>query len=313
MANEHPMQRLNGTDRIEGDLRGAILALGNFDGFHFGHQAVAGKALSWARDEGRPAIIATFDPHPVRFFKPDLPPFRLTSLDQRQRLFCDAGASAMLVFEFNAGLAGTTAEDFVTKLLVDRFGAAGVVTGADFTFGKGAKGNIDLLREVGAAHGLKSEAVSAISDSDDVISSSRIRAALKEGLCEEANRLLTRPFAIRGDVIHGDKNGRLLGYPTANIDIGQYLRPKYGIYAVKGRLPDGRVLNGAANLGIRPSFDPPKELLEPYFFDFSEDLYGQTIEVELHHFLRGEQKFDDLEALKLQMELDCDRARELLA
>ena len=313
MANEHPMQRLNGTDRIEGDLRGAILALGNFDGFHFGHQAVAGKALSWARDEGRPAIIATFDPHPVRFFKPDLPPFRLTSLDQRQRLFADAGASAMLVFEFNAGLAGTTAEDFITELLVDRFGAAGVVTGADFTFGKGAKGNIDLLREVGAAHGLKSEAVSAISDSDDVISSSRIRAALKEGLCEEANRLLTRPFAIRGDVIHGDKNGRLLGYPTANIDIGQYLRPKYGIYAVKGRLPDGRVLNGAANLGIRPSFDPPKELLEPYFFDFSEDLYGQTIEVELHHFLRGEQKFDDLEALMVQMEKDCERARALLA
>ena len=307
------MIRLNGKERIEGDLRGAIIALGNFDGFHFGHQAVAGKALSWARDEGRPAIIATFDPHPVRIFKPGLPPFRLTSLAQRQRLFADAGASAMLVFEFDAGLAGTTAEDFVAKLLVERFGAAGVVTGADFTFGKGAKGNIDVLREVGAAHGLKNEAVSAISDSDDVISSSRIRAALKEGHCEEANRLLTRPFAIRGEVIHGDKNGRILGYPTANIDIGEYLRPKYGIYAVKGLLPDGRVLKGAANLGIRPSFDPPKELLEPFFFDFSEDLYGQTIEIELHHFLRGERKFDDLDALKVQMEKDCDKARELLA
>ena len=307
------MIRLNGTDRIEGELRGAIIALGNFDGFHFGHQAVAGKALSWAREEGCPAIIATFDPHPVRLFKPKLPPFRLTSLAQRQRLFADAGASAMLVFDFDAGLAATTAEDFIAKLLVDRFGAAGVVTGADFTFGKGAQGNIDLLREIGAAHGLKSEAVSPISDSDDVISSSRIRAAMKEGLCEEAGRLLTRPFAIQGEVIHGDKNGRILGYPTANIDIGEYLRPKYGIYAVKGLLPDGRVLKGAANLGIRPSFDPPKELLEPYFFDFAEDLYGQTIEVELHHFLRGEQKFDDLEALKVQMEKDCDKARELLA
>jgi len=313
LANERPMQRLNGKDRIEGDLRGAIIALGNFDGFHFGHQAVAGKALSWAREEGRPAIIATFDPHPVRFFKPDLPSFRLTNLAQRQWLFADAGASAMLVFEFDAGLAGTSAKDFITKLLVDRFGAAGVVTGADFTFGKGAQGNIDLLREVGAAHGLKSESVSPISDSDDVISSSRIRAALKEGLCEEAGRLLTRPFAIQGEVIHGDKNGRLLGYPTANIDMGQYLRPKYGIYAVKGHLPDGRMLNGAANLGIRPSFDPPKELLEPYFFDFSKDLYGQTIEVELHHFLRGEQRFDDLAALKAQMKRDCDKARELLA
>ena len=307
------MIRLNGKDRIEGDLRGAILALGNFDGFHFGHQAVAGKALNWARDEGRPAIIATFDPHPVRFFKPDVPPFRLTNLDQRQRLFGDAGASAMLVFQFDAALARTTAEDFITKLLVERFGAAGVVTGADFTFGKGAKGDIGLLHEVGAAHGLNSEAVGAISDSDDVISSSRIRAALKEGQCEEATRLLTRPFAIQGEVIHGDKNGRLLGYPTANIDMGQYLRPKYGIYAVKGRLPDGRLLNGAASLGVRPMFDPPKELLEPYFFDFSEHLYGQTIEVELHHFLRGEQKFDDLEALKVQMEKDCDKARALLA
>lgn len=306
------MQRLNGKDRIEGDLRGAIIALGNFDGFHFGHQAVAGKALSLAREKGRPTIIATFDPHPVRFFKPDLPPFRLTSLDQRQQRFADAGAGAMLVFAFDGGLAGTTAEDFITKLLVDRFGAAGVVTGADFTFGKGAAGNIDLLHELGGAHGLTTEAVSPIGDSDDIISSSRIREALKQGHCEEANRLLTRPFAIQGEVIHGDKNGRILGYPTANIDIGQYLRPKYGIYAVKGRLPDGRVLNGAANIGIRPSFDPPKELLEPYFFDFSEDLYGQTIEVELHHFLRGEQKFDDLDALKVQMEKDCDKARELL-
>ncbi len=307
------MIRLNGKDRIEGDLRGAIIALGNFDGFHFGHQAVAGKALSWAEDEGRPAIIATFDPHPVRFFKPDVAPFRLTSLDQRQRLFADAGASAMLVFEFDAGLARTTAEDFVARLLVERFGAAGVVTGADFTFGRGAKGDINLLREVGAAHGLKTEAVSPISDSENVISSSRIRAALKEGKCEEANRLLTRPFTIQGEVIHGDKNGRILGFPTANVDIGQYLRPKYGIYAVKGRLPDGRVLNGAASLGIRPTFEPPKELLEPYFFDFDEGLYGQTIEVELHHFLRGEEKFDDLEALKVQMEKDCDRARALLA
>lgn len=307
------MQRLSGNDPIEGNLRGAIIALGNFDGFHFGHQAVAGKALSWARDENRPAIIATFDPHPVRFFKPDVAPFRLTSLDQRQRLFADAGASAMLVFQFDAELAGTTAEDFVEELLVRRFGAAGIVTGADFTFGKARKGNVDLLRSVGAKHGLSTEIVSAIGDSDDIISSSRIRDALQDGRCEEANRLLTRPFTIEGTVIHGDKNGRKLGFPTANIDMDHYLRPKYGIYAVKGRLPDGRVLDGAANLGVRPSFDPPKELLEPYFFDFAEDLYGQTIEVELHHFLRSEQKFNDLDALKEQMERDCALAREWLA
>ncbi len=306
------MQRLSSNDRIENALRGAIIALGNFDGFHFGHQAVAGKALSWAQDEGCPAIIATFDPHPVRFFKPDVPPFRLTTLNQRQRHFADAGASAMLVFAFDAALANTSAEDFIAKLLVERFGAKGVVTGEDFTFGKGAKGNIKLLKDYGAATGLSAKSAGAICDSDNVISSSRIREALTEGRCEEAGRLLTRPFTVEGEVIHGDKNGRELGFPTANIDMGQYQRPKYGIYAVKGRLPDGRVLNGAANLGIRPSFDPPKELLEPYFFDFREDLYGQTIEVELHHFLRGEEKFDDLDALKRQMKTDCDKARELL-
>ncbi|WP_108811750.1 bifunctional riboflavin kinase/FAD synthetase [Sphingorhabdus sp. Alg231-15] len=304
--------RLSGQNRISDELRGAIIALGNFDGFHKGHQAVAQTAIDWAKAEGRPAIIATFDPHPVRHFQPDAPPFRLTTLDQRERLFTAAGADAMLVFEFGGELAGTTAEDFVTKLLVERFGAAGIVTGEDFTFGKGRAGNVSVMKQLGAPLGLSTKAVGPVSDADEVISSSRIRDALKAGDCETATELLTRPFAIEGPVIHGDKNGRKLGYPTANIDIDHYLRPKYGIYAVKGRLPDGRVINGAANLGIRPTFDPPKELLEPYFFDFAEDLYGQMIEVELHHFLRGEAKFDDLDALMAQMAIDCDEAREIL-
>ena len=293
-------------------MRGAIIALGNFDGFHKGHQAVVQAAIDWAKSENRPVIVATFDPHPVRHFKPDTPPFRLTTLDQRERLFTAAGADAMLVFEFDAQLAATTAEDFVEKLLVERFGAAGVVTGEDFTFGKGRAGNVDVMKELGAPLGLATESVSAVNEDGDVVSSSRIRGALEEGDCETAARLLTRPFAIEGTVIHGDKNGRDLGFPTANVDMGHYLRPKYGIYAVKGRLPAGRVVNGAANLGIRPSFDPPKELLEPHFFDLDEDLYGQVIEVELHHFLRGEEKFDDLDALIVQMEKDCEQARLLL-
>lgn len=249
-------------------MRGAIIALGNFDGFHKGHQAVAQTAIDWAKAEGRPAIIATFDPHPVRHFQPDAPPFRLTTLNQRERLFTAAGADAMLVFEFGAELAGTTAQDFVGKLLVERFGAAGIVTGEDFTFGKGRAGSVQVMKQLGEPLGLSTKAVGPVNDSAEVISSSRIRDALKAGDCETATKLLTRPFAIEGPVIHGDKNGRKLGYPTANIDIDHYLRPKYGIYAVKGRLPDGRVVKGAANLGIRPTFDPPKELLEPYFFDF---------------------------------------------
>lgn len=300
---------------IPDELRGAVIALGNFDGFHRGHQVVAKTARDWASKEGRPLIIATFDPHPVRYFRPDTPPFRLTTLEQRQQLFADAGAAAMLVFSFNAALASTSAEDFIAKLLVDRFGAFGIVTGEDFTFGKGAKGDIKLLHGYGAMVGLSAKSVKPVGDDpqeNNVISSSRIRKALQEGDAQSAMQLLSRPFTIKGEVIHGDKNGRLLGYPTANIELNQYLRPKYGIYAVKGRLADGRILHGAANLGMRPSFDPPKELLEPYFFDFNEDLYDQEIEVELHHFLRGEVKFDNLDDLKVQMRQDCKEAKILL-
>ncbi|ODT00685.1 MAG: riboflavin biosynthesis protein RibF [Erythrobacter sp. SCN 62-14] len=308
------MRWLDHREAIPATLRGAVIALGNFDGFHRGHQAVAGEAIAWAHAEGRPSIIATFDPHPVRFFKPDVAPFRLTTLEQRQELYLAAGATAMLVFHFDAELAGTSAEDFIQRILIERFGAHGVVTGGDFTFGKGAKGNVALLRTHGAELGLQSRVVEAVAEGAEVVSSSRIRTALREGDPQLAARLLTRPFAIRGIVEHGDKRGRTIGYPTANLAIENYLRPKYGIYAVTGRiLATGQVLQGAANIGIRPQFEPPKELLEPYFFDFSGDLYGQEIEVAFHHYLRGEAKFDSLEALMAQMDKDCAEARRLLS
>lgn len=307
------MTRIDARDRAPDHLRGAVIALGNFDGFHLGHQAVVGEAVRQARAQGRPAIVATFDPHPVRHFQPDAPPFRLTTLDQREELFAAAGADAMLVFAFDGTLAATTAEEFVRGLLVERLGAAGVVTGEDFTFGKGRGGNVRVLAELGAESGLTARAVGPVVESGEVVSSSRIRAALQAGDCATATRLLTRPFAIRGVVQHGDKLGRTIGFPTANLPLGSYLRPRYGIYAVTGRMPGGRVVQGAANIGIRPTFDPPKELLEPYFFDWSGDLYGQEIEVAFHHFLRPEAKFDSLDALVEQMNRDCDEARRLLA
>ena len=308
------MRWLDHRETVPESLRGAIIALGNFDGFHLGHQAVAKEAIDWARSDGRPAIIATFDPHPVRFFRPDVPPFRLTTLEQRQELYLAAGATAMLVFHFDGELAGTSAQDFITQVLLDGLGAHGVVSGEDFTFGQGAKGNVALLQGFGAEHGLASRTVGAVIDHGRAISSSRVREALREGDPEEAARLLTRPFAVRGVVQHGDKRGREIGYPTANLTLETYLRPKYGIYAVTGRiLATGQELKGAANVGMRPQFEPPKELLEPYFFDFSGDLYGQEIEVAFHHFLRGEAKFDTLDALTEQMARDCDEARRLLA
>lgn len=304
---------LDHRDPMPEDLRGAILALGNFDGFHQGHQAVIGEAIDWARREGRPAIVATFSPHPMRYFKPETPPFRLTRLDQRMELFEVAGVDAVLVFFFDASLAEMPAERWIEDVIARHIGAAGVVTGEDFTFGQRRRGNTDLLRTLGATVGVTARTVGPVHDAQGPISSSRIRVALQQGDCEEAARLLTRPFAIRGTVQHGDKLGRTIGFPTANVDVGDYLRPRYGIYAVSGLLPDGRRVGGAANLGIRPSFDPPKELLEPYFFDFSGDLYGQEIEVAFHSFLRPEAKFDSLEELTAQIARDCDEARARLA
>ena len=307
------MKRLDHRQPVPQELRGGVVALGNFDGFHLGHQAVVREAVEWARSEGRPAIVATFDPHPVRHFAPHVPPFRLTTLEQREELFAAAGADAMLVFHFDDELAGTTAGDFIIRLLGERIGAAGVVTGEDFTFGKDRGGDIAVLRETGARAGIAARALGPVLDGGRPVSSSRIRDALKAGEDEEAACLLTRPFAIRGTVIHGDKRGREIGYPTANMELGAYLRPRFGIYAVTGRIvATGQPLNGAASIGIRPMFDPPKELLEPYFFDFSGDLYGQEIEVALHHFLRPEMKFDSIAALQAQMAEDCDEARRIL-
>lgn len=304
--------RLSARDIMPDALRGAVVALGNFDGFHLGHQAVAGEAIRQAKAAGKPAIIATFDPHPVRFFAPHVPWFRLTTLEQRQRLFAEAGADAMLVFDFDAELAATTAEDFVVKLLAERLGVSGVVTGEDFTFGKARGGNTGVLRDLGAQHGITATTVGPVTDAGGVISSSRIRDALKAGECETATRLLTRPFAIEAVVQHGDKNGRDLGFPTANMDMGHYLRPRFGVYAVRGKLPDGRMLDGAANVGIRPQFEPPKELLEPHFFDFAEMIYDQLIEVEFHAFLRPEGKYDSLDALIAQIAKDCEDAKAAL-
>jgi riboflavin kinase / FMN adenylyltransferase len=307
------MERLDGSSAVPAPLRGGIVALGNFDGFHQGHQAVVGRAVARARAEGRPALVATFDPHPVRFFKPDLPPFRLTTLDQRERLFAAAGADAMLVYQFNAKLAAVTAPDFVADYLASRAGAAGVVTGEDFTFGKGRGGNVEVLKLLGQANRLSVDAVAPVEADGEPVSSSRIREALVAGDCDTAARLLTRPFAIEGEIVHGDRMGHRLGYPTANIPLDRYQRPRFGVYAVRARLAGGRPLEGVANLGNRPMFDPPKELLEPYFFDFDEEIYGQSVEVDLLSFIRDEEKFESLDALKAQIARDCETARARLA
>ena len=310
------MKRLFHDQPMPDELKGAIIALGNFDGFHLGHQAVVGRAVQRGAHERRPVIVATFDPHPVRHFRPDTPPFRLTTLDQREELFAHAGADAMLVFNFGAELASTTAEDFIVQLLGDRLGAAGVVTGEDFTFGKGRAGNVDVLHEVGARHGIVAETVAPVLLDGQRISSGRIREALQAGDPHAATQLLSRPFAIEAEVIHGDKRGRDFGWPTANMKLGPYLRPAYGVYAVRVRLPDansfgGAEYDGVANLGQRPMFEP-EELLEAHLFGFGGDLYGQPIEVALHHYLRPEEKFASNDELIAQIARDAEEAKRLL-
>ena len=307
------MQRLTLAGGVPDQLKGSIVALGNFDGFHLGHQAVVSRAVARAFHERRPVIVATFDPHLVKYFKPEVPPFRLTTLDQRESLFADAGADAMLVFEFGAELASMDAEQFIAEVLAQRIGAAGVITGDDFSFGKGRTGDAALLARLGPEHGVAAEAVPQVLLDGERVSSGKVREALIAGDTGHATHLLSRDFAVEAVVQRGDQRGRELGYPTANLALGDYQRPKYGVYAVRVTLDDGSECPGVASLGVRPTFDPPQELLEAHLFGFDGDLYGRKVEVALHAYIREEKKFDGIEPLIAHMKEDEAQARHLLA
>jgi riboflavin kinase/FMN adenylyltransferase len=307
------MQRLTHDQPLPEQLRGAVIALGNFDGFHLGHQAVVSRAIALGFHERRPVIVATFEPHPVRFFKPDVPPFRLTTLDQRERLFAHAGADGMLVFAFDKALATTSAEDFVAEILAKRLGVAAVVTGTDFTFGRGRAGNADAMRALGAKSGIEAETVAPVMLDREPVSSSRIRQALAAGDPGTATHLLTRPFAVEAVVERGDGRGHDLGFPTAHVSLGRYQRPAHGIYAVRARLDDGSEHEGVASFGVRPMFEGGGEILETFIFDWEGDLYGRAIEVDLIAYIRPETKFESIDALVERMREDEAEARRLLA
>jgi riboflavin kinase/FMN adenylyltransferase len=307
------MDRLTSAETLPEHLRNGVIALGNFDGVHRGHQAVIAKARARAGAEGRPLIIATFDPHPVSYFKPDIEPFRLTTIHQRERLFRRAGADAMLIFDFGATLSGLPAEQFFLEHIVAHTGARVVVTGQDYTFGKARSGNVALLAQLGRRHGITVETVPAVEDDHGPISSSRIRNALREGDCSTATLLLTRPFSVEAIVQHGNQLGRTIGFPTANMRLEDYLRPRYGVYAVRGRLPGGMIIDGVANFGIRPIIEVPEELLEPHFFDYTGDLYDQSIEVELIRWMRPELAIKTFDELMELITCDCVEARAILA
>ncbi len=303
-----------GHEALPDDARGAVVALGNFDGVHQGHAAVVGQAVALATELRAPAGAAVFSPHPRRVFAPDTPPFALMNDAQRVRTLGAEGADIVHHIAFNTDLASMSPEAFVHDVLHAGLGLRGVVTGADFCFGKGRAGSAYDLQSLCAERGIVTRIAEAVSANGQTekISSSAVRNALRDGRPGDAAALLGRPFAIEGDVFTGDQRGRLLGFPTANVALGDYLRPAFGVYATRSRLPGGAVVAGVANLGRRPTVDGVSERLEVHLFDFEADLYGQTIETELVAFIRAEQKFDGLDALKAQIAADSAQARRIL-
>ena len=298
------------------DARGAAVAVGNFDGVHRGHQAVIGEAGRIARDHGLPWAVLSFEPHPRSLFRPDDPPYRLTPFRIKTRHVEALGVDEMVVLHFDAALAALTAEDFVQQVLVEGLGARHVVAGYDFVFGKGRGGDCDLLLHTGRDAGFDFTAVGAVKDEGgDIFSSTRVRDCLRKGDTRGAAAILGRPFEIEGRIEHGDGRGHKIGFPTANLHLGEYLRPAGGVYAVRAGIDRGAETvwhAGVANLGVRPTFGGEDMVLETHLLDFDEDLYGAHLRVALIEHIRPERKFDGIEALKAQIEADIEAAREIL-
>ncbi|PWJ76913.1 FMN adenylyltransferase /riboflavin kinase [Pseudaminobacter salicylatoxidans] len=308
-------QRVPGSDRLPASLRGGVVAIGNFDGVHRGHQAVLGRALEEARQRGVPALVLTFDPHPRAVFRPDVPLFQLTPAPMKARLLAELGFAAVVEQPFNREFASLDADRFVTDILDADLGISHAVTGFDFHFGKNRQGGPAFLMEAGERHGFGVTLVDPYRDEGaEIVSSSRIRGLLCEGEVAEAAGLLGYRYTVEAEVTRGKQLGRTLGFPTANMALPDSCGLKHGIYAVRFRRQDGMLHDGVASFGRRPTVDDNgAPLLETFLFDFSGDLYGQSCRVSLFGYLRGEVKFDGLDALVAQMQRDEQEARALLA
>jgi len=292
--------------------RGASVAMGNFDGVHLGHRSV----IDLARRPGLPLGVVTFEPHPRQFFAPDAPPFRLMEAEARAHRLQKLGVERLYELPFDDRLAGMAAEDFVQDVLVTGLGVAHVTVGADFCFGRGRKGSTETLERMGAALGFGTTVAPLIAQGTEEISSTAIRTALSEGRPRDAARMLGHWHRIEGPVLHGEKRGRDLGYPTANMAVAGLHLPRFGVYAVTVDVltgPQAGTWHGAASLGVRPMFGENRPNLETFLFDFAGDLYGQVLSVGFVEFLRPEMTFDGVDGLIAQMERDCARAREILA
>jgi riboflavin kinase/FMN adenylyltransferase len=302
---------IEGWETVPEPCRHSSFAIGNFDGVHRGHQAVLARAIDYARAQGCAAGVMVFEPHPRKFFQPEKPFFRLTSLERKLALFERAGLDFAAVLPFDARLASLGAEQFVEAVIVEGFAAAHVVTGASFFFGKGRDGNPAVLKALGERHGFAVSTVAPVGDSGEIFSSTRIRELLAEGDVKSAGEMLGHWWRVSGVVQSGAGRGTGLGYPTANIALDEGQSLKHGIYAV-WVYHAGQRYAGAAYLGTRPTFDAGAPVLEIFLLDFSGNLYGARIEVEFIAFVRGDAKFKSAEALIEQMNRDCARSREIL-
>ncbi|KWV58933.1 bifunctional riboflavin kinase/FMN adenylyltransferase [Bradyrhizobium macuxiense] len=292
--------------------RGAVVAMGNFDGVHLGHRAVIGAAMAMGKAHGRPALAVTFEPHPRSFFSPNSPQFRLTDETNKLRLLAGTGLAGAVVMTFDKARAGTTAQDFIHRDLIERLGISGIAVGYDFHFGKGRVGSPSLLVSEAPRLGIEVDVQAHVDIEERPVSSSAIRMALAEGQVADATTMLGGPWFVTGAVIHGEKRGRDLGYPTANIRLDKHCGLKHGIYAVRVGRGSER-FDGVASFGRRPTFDNGAPLLEVFLFDFKADLYGKVLDVAFIGFIREELKFDTIEALIRQMDDDSAKARALLA
>jgi len=293
-------------------LRGASVAIGNFDGVHRGHKAVIAAALARGRALGKPSAALTFEPHPRAFFNPDEPLFRLTPESAKLRLLAAAGLDGAIVLTFNAELAKLSAQDFVERILVDRFAISSAAIGFNFHFGANRTGSPEFLQAQGRQHGFVVDVVPPLLDGGRPVSSGPIRAALAAGRVDDAAEFLGYPWFVSGTVIHGDKRGRELGFPTANLRLDPACALRHGIYAVRGAV-GGRRYDGVASFGRRPMFDSGAVLLETFLFDFSGDLYGAEIDVAFIAWLREEAVFASAKELVRQMEEDSRLAHAALA
>ena len=303
-------------DALPADARGAAVAIGNFDGVHPGHQTVINEAGLIAGDMCRPWAVLTFEPHPRAFFTPGSEPFRLTPFRSKARRIAELGADLLIVQRFDKAFSSLPAEDFVNTVLVDGLGAGHVVSGYDFVFGHKRGGNCELLLAMGAKKGFGFTAVNAQTDSSgEAYSSTRVRERLGDADPRGAAAILGRDFEIEGRVARGEARGKSIGFPTANIPLGAYLRPALGVYAVRAAIEqeNGEIwLDGVANIGVRPTFGGDGVVLEVFLFDFDDDLYGKRLRVRLVDFLRPEKKFDGVDDLKAQIAQDSAKAQKIL-